>query len=116
MRNQGAQVMTETKVLKGKARFYGYKRKLMNILVNKNIRLTKEGSKILSECFTYMKEVILLLGNALDQNMLDAEGSKLLDWAMIDCISTTNQLHCCKRCLLCRKKSHCVAVTSGQNS
>lgn len=97
-------VMMQSKLVKGKARFYVYKRKLMHYLMNKNMRVTKEGSSILDECFSYMKEAIALLGNALDENFLDAEGSRLLDWAMIDCLSTTNQLNSCKRCLVCRQK------------
>lgn len=101
---QGSQVMMQTKILKGKARFYAYKKKFNHILANNNLRVTKEGNSILSECFRDMKEAIALLGNCLDQNMLDIEGSSLLDWAMIDCISITNQLDSCKRCLLCRRK------------
>lgn len=97
-------LMMQAKVVKGKATFYSYKRKLSQILVNSNIRATEEGRKILGECFNCMKEAIALLGNGLDQNMLDEESSNLLDWAMIDCISTTNQLNLCKRCLLCRQK------------
>ena len=104
LRRKEAETMMQTKVIKGKAKFHAYKRKLMEYVVNKNIRVTKEGSNILKECFNYMKEAISLLGNALDQNMLDTEGSTLLDWAMIDCVSTTNQLNLVKRCLLCRLK------------
>ena len=104
-------LLMQAKIVKGIAKFYSYKRKLSQILVNTNIRATEEGRKILDECFNSMKEAIALLGNGLDQNMLDDEGSKILDWAMLDCLSTTNQLNLCKRCLLCRqqkplRKSH----------
>lgn len=95
----------QAKITKGKACFYVYKRKLQYVLVNDNITATKEGRTLLyNECFNRMMEAIVLLGNGLDQNLLDKEGSKLLDWAMIDCLSTTNQLDKCKRCLLCRQK------------
>ena len=101
---QGESIMMQAKITKGKARFYSYKRKLNQILVNNNIRATKEGRLLVNECFISMKEAIALLGNGLDQNALDEEGSKLLDWAMIDCLSRTNQLSQCDRCLLCRQK------------
>ena len=96
----------EAKMTKGKASFYVYKRKFQHIVVlNDNLRATPEGRNILyNECFNHMKEAISLLGHVLDENMLDKEGSKLLDWAMIDCLSTTNQLNKCNRCLLCRQK------------
>lgn len=95
----------EAKIIKGKAKFYVYKQKLQHILVNGNVVATPEGRNVLyNECFNSMKEAIALLGNGLDQNLLDKEGSKLLDWAMIDCLSMTNQLNKCNRCLLCRQK------------
>ena len=97
-------VVAQAKVTKGKARFYSYKRKLQQFFENSNIRATKEGRVILEECFDGMKETIKLLGFGLDSNILDDEGSKLLDWAMIDCISTTNKLNMCNRCFLCRQK------------
>lgn len=111
MKTKQESIMMQTDITKGKARFHSYKRKLQYILVKENIRVTKEGRIILNECFDSMKEAIDLLGKGLDRNMLDEEGSKLLDWAMIDCVSITNQLNLCKRCLLCRqekslKRSH----------
>ena len=97
-------IMIYSKITKGKARFYSYKRKLYYILVNANIRETKEGRLVLKDCFDSMKDAITLLSNGLDLNVLDEEGSRLLDWAMIDCLSTTNQLDKCNRCLLCRQR------------
>lgn len=61
--------------------------------------------KLINECFAKTKESILLLGTAHDHNYLDDDGSKLLDWAMIDFIRETNKLDDCKRCLLCRRKT-----------
>ena len=52
-----------------------------------------------------VKKVILTLGILLDENLIDEEGSKILDLAMIEYIRTTNNLSACKRCLLCRSKS-----------
>ena len=95
--------LMQCKMLKGKARFYSYKRKLQHALENPNVRLTKEGSLLLNECFNSIKEAITLLGDVLDCSALDEEGSKLLDWAMIDCLSLYNQLNKCRRCFLCRQ-------------
>ena len=99
-----SKLMLQAKITKGKASFYVYKRKLQYVLVNDNIITTKEGRNMLNECFNCMRDAITLLGSGLDQDLLDEEGSKLLDWAMIDCLSTTNQLDKCQRCLLCRQK------------
>ena len=73
----------------------------MTIQVNDNIQPTQEGQQILKECVHFMKGAVEILGNALDHDMLDEEGSKLLDWAMIDQLS---MLYYCERCLLCRQK------------
>lgn len=101
---QDEDIIAQTKITKGKARFHSYKRKLHQFFVKSSIRATKEGRSMLKECFNSMKDSIALLGDGFDLNMLDEEGSKLLDWAMIDCVSLTNQLNLCKRCLLCRQK------------
>ena len=58
-----------------------------------------------STCYSKTKTVILLLGSLLDKDLLDDEGSKILDLSMIDYIYETNDLNSCKRCLLCRKKN-----------
>ena len=106
-------IFIQSKVLKGKAAFFCYKRKLQYLLMNPNLRLTKEGRFVMDEILSAMKESISLLGEGLDQNSLDEEGSRLLDWAMIDCLSVLNQLNKCRRCLMCRekgdlKKSHII--------
>ena len=97
-------IFIKSKVLKGKAEFYSYKRKLQYLLLNPNIRLTKEGRFVVDEILSAMKWSISLLGEGLDQHSLDEEGSRLLDWAMIDCFSVFNQLNKCRRCLMCREK------------
>ena len=56
-------------------------------------------------CYSKAKEVIKLLGAAADGEYLDAEASKFLDLSMIAYVSETNNLHSCKRCVLCRKKT-----------
>lgn len=105
---QHTPIMQAFKLLKGKAMFFEYKRKYQYILAKPYLRAMSEGRKILNECFNSMQQCIALLGTALDWNFLDEEGSKLLDWAMIDYLSAKldslgaefkNQ-----RCILCRER------------
>ena len=94
----------QAQIIKGKALFYAYKRKIHTIIANRNLTKLTEGNKILKECFENMKESISLLGEGLDKKFLDEEASKVLDWVMMECLSATNKLHECMRCLLCRTK------------
>lgn len=98
------QLCSRAKLLKGKAMFYDYQRKIMYLMEKKFLN-KEEEKKLINECFKSIKEAVSLLGIALDELYLDEEGSKLLDWAMMDCIRETNQLNLCKRCLLCRQHS-----------
>ena len=95
---------TKTKLLRGKSLFHAYQAPLRFITVNKEGLSKREVKQLLDECFPYIKEAISLLGEMLEGHSLDAEGSKLLDLAMMDCIRETNQLDKCKRCLLCREQ------------
>lgn len=90
-------------LLKGKAVFHRYQRKLVYLMGKKQSTMPKaDEKKLVDDCFKSMEEAINLLGSALDDLYLDEEGSKLLDWAMMDCIRETNHLNQCRRCLLCR--------------
>ena len=51
--------------------------------------------------FLKAKEVIQMLGAALDGGYLDAEASKFLDLSMIAYVSETNNLKPLQRCVLC---------------
>ena len=100
-----ADLNRKAKLLKGKALFYRYQKKVLH-LISKQQSLPRMERKLLEEeCFLDIKETIALLGNSLDIFYIDEEGSKLLDWAMMDCIQTSNQLNLCKRCLMCRQKT-----------
>ena len=44
----------------------------------------------------------MLLGKAHDYHYIDTEGSKLLDFAMLDYLREANKLGDCNRCMLCR--------------
>ena len=105
------EVKCKAKLLKGKAVFYGYQRKLMYYMTKKSELSKLDERKLISECFQSISETIRHLGRALDDAYIDQEGSKLLDWAMIDCTRETNWLIRCNRCFLCRRfdrlcKSH----------
>ena len=90
------------KLLKGKALFYVYQPMVCYLMKHRQELERPEERILKDECFLIMKEAIQILGTALDLGYLDSEGSKLLDWAMMDCIRETNQLNLCRRCLLCR--------------
>lgn len=106
---QHASIDTESngaKLLKGKALYQSYEERFQCFLKVKST--TSQGPEppmLINECLAKMKESILLLGTAYDYNFLDEEGSKILDWAMVDFIREANKLNDCKRCLLCRKKN-----------
>ena len=75
--------------------------------MTKKSELSKpDERKLINECFQSISETISHLGRALDDAYIDQEGSKLLDWAMIDCTRETNWLVRCNRCFLCRRFDH----------
>ena len=92
------------KLLKGKAKFHGYQPVLRYLMENKHYLSKQDMTLLIQKCFGQMKDAINLLGDVLDSQCIDSEGSKLLDFAMMDCIRETNQLNQCKRCLLCRRR------------
>lgn len=95
----------EAKLLKAKSLFFHYQNKQHVFLQKRGEGDIKKVEKLKKECYECAKEAILLLGIALDHNFLDEEGSKLLDFAMIDYLRETNDLNYCQRCLLCRRKT-----------
>ena len=90
-------------LLKGKALFYVYQRKIWYVMENRSTISKAEEKRLIEECFQCMMGSINLLGTALDNLYVDIEGSQLLDWAMMDCIREANKLNKCYRCLLCRQ-------------
>ena len=94
--------INKAQLLKGKALFYMYQPKICYLTKNRQELQGLEVKLLEAECFLAIKETIQILGHALDSGYLDSEGSKLLDWAMMDCIREINQLNLCKRCLMCR--------------
>lgn len=99
-------VLNNAKLLKGKSLYRSCEEKLRFFLKMKfTVSPEHELPKLTNEHLAKVKESILLLGRAHDNNFLDDDGSKFLDWAMIDYIREQNKLDSCKRCLLCRRKT-----------
>ena len=92
----------KAQLTQAKALYHQYKREMQSL---NEFRGIKEYRIRHSKCFARAKQVIMILGAALDYEYIDAEGSKYLDMTMIDYIVETNDLKSCKRCLLCRKHS-----------
>lgn len=91
------------KLLYAKALFHFYKKELRSLSKYSNDK--KKYKLRHTSCYLKVKEVILMLGTALDYKYLDCEGSKYSDLSMIDYASETNNLKSCKRCVLCRNKA-----------
>ena len=60
-------------------------------------------NEAVKNCYAKARNAIFQLGYALDNGILDEEGSMLLDFSMIDYSREVNALNECNRCLLCRK-------------
>ena len=99
-------ILNNAKLLRGKALYHSCEEKVRYFLkIKATVSPEYELPKLTNECLAKVKESILLLGTAYDQNFLDDDGSKFLDWAMIDYTREANKLDSCKRCLLCRRKT-----------
>lgn len=66
---------------------------------------SKQASMLRDRCFRKIEQVVMLLGKAHDYHYIDTEGSKLLDFAMLDCLREANRLGDCNRCMLCRNRA-----------
>ena len=94
----------EAKIMKAKCLYHIYVREHM-LLKQRSKSLSKQLlQEELKHCYSKAREVISILGRALDENLslFDAECSEMLDLVMIDYMHNTNKLRDTKRCLLCR--------------
>ena len=98
------ETLNRAKLLKGKALFHSYQKQQLQFMKDRQFIPECEIQHRLKHVYNKAKEAILLLGNALDNDFLDDEGSKLLDFAMMDYMREINQLYDCRRCLLCRRR------------
>ena len=101
--NESDKLRSNLLLIKGKALFHSY------CIDQERLRRQQLPEKIYwqmhSVCYSKTKSAILILGSLLDEDLLDDEGSKILDLSMIDYIYETNDLNNCQRCFLCRKKN-----------
>ena len=98
-------VVNEARLLKGKSLFYTYQREQNLFRKYRGSLSVKEAENLKQQCYQKTRECIIILGSLYDCGDLDEEGSKLLDFAMIDYMRETNCLNSCRRCLLCRNKA-----------
>jgi len=63
-----------------------------------------KGGDFVDQCATKAKLAVQDLGFALDQGILDKEGSYLMDISMLHFVRIKQQLRDCNRCLLCRRR------------
>ena len=94
----------EAKILKAKSLYHIYMQEHM-LLEQRSNSLSKQVlQQELKCCHSKAKEVISILGRALDENLslFDMECSEMLDLVMINYILNTNKLRDTRRCLLCR--------------
>ena len=95
-------------LLLAKSLYHVYRRQAFNLEELKNTHKLQAGKKYSSlsqTCYDNARKVIDILTSFLDAGLLDEEGSKMLDLAMIDYSRETNKLNECSRCLMCRKKA-----------
>ena len=93
----------EAKLLHAKALFHLFQKEQRSL--SKLSSSIKEYRVQHHSCYLKAKEIIQLLGAALDGGYLDAEASKFLDLSMIAYVSETNNLKPLKRCVLCRRRA-----------
>ena len=86
----------------GKSLYCRYRNARKYLSVNKEAEIPLHKKK---DSLGDVKKVILTLGILVDEKMIDSEGRKYLDLAMVEYIRVTNNLSACRRCLLCLSKS-----------
>ena len=88
----------EAKLLRAKALFHLFQKEQQSL--SKFSSSIKEYKVQHHSCYLKAKEVIQMLGAALDGGYLDAEASKFLDLSMIAYVSETNNLKPLQRCVV----------------
>ena len=68
-----------------------------------DVAVPLKGGNLVDQCANSAKAVVKDLGFALDAEVLDKEGSYLMDIAMLHYVLIKRQLRDCYRCLLCRR-------------
>ena len=94
----------EAKILKAKSLYHICTQEYM-LLEQRSNSLSKQMlQQELKHCHSKAKEIISILGRALDDNLslFDMECSEMLDLVMVKYMLNTNKLRDTRRCLLCR--------------
>ena len=93
--------------VRGKAFAHLHQRQVWPVLMQGNLEVAVPLIKgnLVDQCANNAKEAVKELGFALDTEVLDEEGSYLMDTAMIHFVLIKRQLRDCYRCLLCRRRS-----------
>ena len=98
--NYSQEVLNIIKLLFGKSLYFAH---VNNMKYSKTETNTPSFNR--KEHFVALEKAIQMLGAVKDGGMIDEEGTRFLDLAMIDYIRETNSLKHCRRCLLCHSKS-----------
>ena len=96
----------DVNLIRGKAYAHIHRRQMWHIMQNGLLDVTVPWKKgdFVDTCAINAKNSIRDLGIALDQGLLDQDGSFLLDMAMLNHVLIKKQLEDCNRCLLCRRR------------
>ena len=102
----GLDDLKRAKFLKAKALFNLYSDEQMYLHENADLMALKDLTQKLEECYEKVKELIILLGDFIDDSTCQADDEihTMLDSAMMDYMHETNQLHELQRCYLCYRK------------
>ena len=94
------------KLVRGKAYAHMHQRQMWHILKKRllDVAVPWKTGDFVYRCDSNAKKAIGDLGYALDQGVLDKDGSYLLDMAMINHVLIKKRLDDCHRCLLCRRR------------
>ena len=107
--NLSNQIFESLVLVKGKAYAYLLKCEMIEMLHITALRfqqtmISKKTDDFKEKCAQKAKEAVKTLGFALDQGILDEEGSYLLDVAIINYFLLKQELKSLNRCFLCRRK------------
>ena len=93
-------------LLKAKCLYNLYRREHEYLCRHYELLSKQVADQKTDSCYSKAEECIRLLSVLLDNKTIDAEGSRMLDQAMLDYIYKTNKLNKIRRCLLCRTKNN----------
>ena len=98
--------LPEAELLRGKSLYHIYRTKQRKLRMCQVSMPQKDFYTEHKACYDIVKEVVKLLGRAVDNNkaLMDASINKMLDFAMLDYILEANKLKEVGRCFLCLRR------------